>query len=94
MTAEQRRYSDVDVHEVVAELGVSVAAYAAPLDGAGDGIGVDAEALASPASVLKVQVALTVERAIADGSPRRASGEGADAERPHTRPGGNLAHAR
>lgn len=53
---------------MVAELGVSVAAYAAPLGGAGDGIGVDAEALASPASVLKVQVALTVERAIADGS--------------------------
>lgn len=46
------------------QLGVSGAAYAAPVDG-GPGRGVHADDLVTPASVMKVQVALAVENAIA-----------------------------
>lgn len=63
-----------EVISVFDQLGVVGAAYAAPVDG-GSGEGVHADDLVAPASVMKVQVALAVENAIAagaiDGETRR-----------------------
>lgn len=63
-----------DVTSVFDRLGVSGAAYAVPVTG-GSGQGVHADDLMTPASVMKVQVALAVENAIAagaiDGQTRR-----------------------
>jgi len=57
----------VPVADLFDELGVTGMAYAAPVAG-GAGIGWAEHDLATPASVMKIQVALAVERAIADGS--------------------------
>jgi len=64
----------VDGVEILQELGLQGAAYAAPVAG-GHGVGFGVDELVAPASVMKVQVALTVESLIAagslDGSARR-----------------------
>lgn len=66
--------SAVDALDVVAALGLRGSWYAAPVGG-GTGIGLAEHALVSPASVMKVQVALAVETLVAtgrlDGSERR-----------------------
>ncbi len=49
------------------DLGLYCAAYAAPVSG-GPGVGFQADDLVTPASVMKVQVALTVENAISSGA--------------------------
>jgi beta-lactamase class A len=59
-----------DAFEELARLGLDGAAYAAPIDGArgsDGGVGFAAHDLVTPASVMKVQVALAVEHAIATG---------------------------
>ena len=48
------------------ELGLSGGVYAASIAG-GDGLGFNADGLMAPASVMKVQIALAVESAIASG---------------------------
>ena len=55
------------VRELFDDLGVTGTAFAAPI-GDGAGIGSSEHDLVTPASVLKIQVALTAESAIADGS--------------------------
>ena len=55
------------VADLFEELDVTGMAYAAPIDG-GAGVGLAEHDLATPASVMKIQVALTVENGIADGS--------------------------
>ncbi|MGO9887293.1 MAG: hypothetical protein ACLP0L_05195 [Solirubrobacteraceae bacterium] len=57
----------MDVLDVLGELGLTGTAYAAPVSG-GEGAGVRADDLVTPASVIKVQIALAVESAIAEGS--------------------------
>ncbi|MGH3453608.1 MAG: serine hydrolase [Nocardioidaceae bacterium] len=55
------------VPELFDDLGVTGTAFAAPI-GDGEGIGLSEHDLVTPASVLKIQVALTVENAMTDGS--------------------------
>ena len=50
----------MDVAEPILELGLTGAAYAAPVSG-GPGVGFNEHELVSPASVMKVQIALTIE---------------------------------
>lgn len=57
----------VDARDYLTELGVHGTAYAAPVKGGG-GVGFDATELVAPASVMKIQIALTVENLIAEGS--------------------------
>jgi beta-lactamase class A len=52
---------------VLADLGIYGAGFAAPVSG-GPGVGFGEDDLVTPASVMKVQVALTIENALADGS--------------------------
>jgi len=65
----------VEAHPLFTELGVFGGAYAAPVLG-GVGVGFNADAVVSPASVMKVQVALAVERAAVvgrlDGGAKRS----------------------
>ncbi len=64
---------DVSVRGILAELSLTGAAYAAPVRGAG--VGTNSNELMTPASVMKIQVALAAERAMAvgvlDGSQQR-----------------------
>jgi beta-lactamase class A len=64
----------VDAVGVLDELGLTGAGHAAPVTG-GDGAGFHADDLVMPASVMKIQIALAIENAIAagslDGSARR-----------------------
>jgi beta-lactamase class A len=53
--------------QLLEDLGLSGAGYAEPVAG-GEGVGFNVDDLVSPASVMKIQVALAVERAIAPGS--------------------------
>jgi beta-lactamase class A len=57
----------MEIHSVLDDLGLTGAGYAASVTG-GPGVGFNAEDPVSPASVMKIQVALAVERAIASGS--------------------------
>jgi beta-lactamase class A len=57
----------VEVGEIFQKLGMTGAAYAVPVAG-GRGIGFHEDDLVTPASVMKIQVALTVENAIVAGS--------------------------
>ena len=61
--------------EPLLELGLTGAAYAAPISG-GAGVGFNEHELVSPASVMKIQVALTIENLMAtgkiDGASRRS----------------------
>ena len=63
----------MSVAAILAELSATGAAYAAPVRG--DGIGTNEDELVTPASVMKIQVALAVQSAIAagavDGSQQR-----------------------
>jgi beta-lactamase class A len=63
----------VSVDAILAELSLTGGAYAAPLRG--EGVGTHEDELVTPASVMKIQVALAVESAIAagavDGSQQR-----------------------
>jgi beta-lactamase class A len=52
----------VEAHPLFTELGVFGGAYAAPVAG-GVGVGFNADVVVSPASVMKIQVALAVESA-------------------------------
>ena len=52
---------------MLSDLGILGAAYAAPVSG-GPGVGVGDDDLVTPASVMKIQVALAIENAIRDGS--------------------------
>lgn len=65
----------VDPPRILTELDLDGAAFAVPVAG-GDGVGFHEDNLVTPASVMKVQVALTIENAIAtggiDGSERRS----------------------
>lgn len=65
----------VNARDVVSELGLTGAAYAAPVHG-GRGVGFCEHELVSPASVMKVQIALAVENLVAggavDGAARRS----------------------
>jgi beta-lactamase class A len=56
----------VDARGLLDELSVTGAAYAAPIRGGG--VGVDEDELMTPASVMKIQVALVAEIAIATGA--------------------------
>jgi len=64
----------VDEIAGLSELGLTGAAFAAPVDG-GDGVGFGEHELVSPASVMKIQIGLAVESLIAvgelDGTERR-----------------------
>lgn len=57
----------VDALAVLRELELVGAGFAAPLAG-GDGVGFHADDLVTPASVMKIQVALCVKNAIATGA--------------------------
>ena len=57
----------VETHPLLDDLGLTGAGYAASVTG-GPGVGFNAGDSVSPASVMKIQVALAVERAIASGS--------------------------
>lgn len=54
------------LNEPLLELGLDSSAYAAPVDG-GPGIGFSEHELVSPASVMKIQIALTIENLAARG---------------------------
>lgn len=56
----------MDVGDIFDQLGLTGAAFAAPLAG-GPSRGFHADELVTPASVMKIQVALAVENAILDG---------------------------
>jgi beta-lactamase class A len=56
----------VDAHPLLTDLGLTGAGCAAPVTG-GQAVGFDTDALVSPASVMKIQIALAVEIAIAKG---------------------------
>jgi beta-lactamase class A len=56
----------VEAHPLLSDLGLSGAAYAVRVTG-GPGVGFNADGLVSPASVMKVQIALAVESAVASG---------------------------
>ncbi len=64
----------MSLNEPLLELGLDGSAYAAPVDG-GPGIGFGEHKLLSPASVMKIQIALTIENLTAqgllDGAERR-----------------------
>jgi beta-lactamase class A len=66
--------SPVDEIALLSELGLTGAAYAAPVDG-GEGVGFEEHDPVSPASVMKIQIGLAVEMLIAvgelDGVERR-----------------------
>ncbi len=57
----------MDPSAALTALGLTGTGYAAPLAG-GEGVGFRADELVTPASVMKIQVALTVENAIATGA--------------------------
>jgi beta-lactamase class A len=57
----------VEAERVLTELGLAGAAYAAPVGG-GAGAGFRVDEPMTPASVMKIQIGLAVENAIADGS--------------------------
>ena len=57
----------MEARDLFDELSVTGAAYAAPLRGGG--VGVRQDELVTPASVMKIQVALAAEQAIATGTP-------------------------
>ena len=56
----------MEAHPLLRELGLSGAGFAAPVLG-GPGVGFNADSPVSPASVMKIQIALAVERAMALG---------------------------
>jgi beta-lactamase class A len=57
----------VSAEDVLGELGLTGAGYAEPVSG-GKGAGFNADRLVIPASVMKIQVALTIENLIAEGA--------------------------